>query len=476
MDFLTSRRRRQRMSAVSLNFPLPLLQFPGRGRRPSMPFQSSPSSETVAPATAEELRGWKEIAGYLGVDVRTAQRYEQEGALPVKRLEGGARGRVYAAVADIEQWKQASTQTQPWWNRVDGLRRAFFAACAAAAVLCGVVVWALWPPAGEPVRFENQGRYLVAFNANGEAIWRYPLPFEPRTEWEDTRDYGNPPIRVGDVDGDGYDDVLYWYRSRFYETPDILYCISSRGEKLWQYTPQIELRNSEESFSANYHLRAFRFLDVAPDGRPGGAAVAAFVNAWGYPAVVAVVEPDGEVRGEYAHAGHVEDLVVRDVDGDGRADVIASGFSQTHMAPTVVVLDPARLEGASVETADASLRILDRETAVGERMRLVFPATAVTTKRGIPNVAQQIHTSGDRIVIQIREFPAYGERERVRVNYIFNADMSLRAVQADENMQLAYEEARRTDPTVPILDEAELTRLQSLVKRFDNGSDAREVD
>src|SRR5205823_1837735 len=34
------------------------------------------------------LAGWKEIGRYLGVDARTAQRWERERQLPVERTEG----------------------------------------------------------------------------------------------------------------------------------------------------------------------------------------------------------------------------------------------------------------------------------------------------------------------------------------------------------------------------------------------------
>jgi hypothetical protein len=54
------------------------------------------------------LSGWKEIAGYLGKGVRTAQRYERLLALPVRRPAGKPSGSVIATKAELDGWVKAS--------------------------------------------------------------------------------------------------------------------------------------------------------------------------------------------------------------------------------------------------------------------------------------------------------------------------------------------------------------------------------
>jgi len=50
-----------------------------------------------------ELNSWKEIADRLDVSVRTAQLWENQRGLPVRRLPGG-RGRVFVRVDELEAW------------------------------------------------------------------------------------------------------------------------------------------------------------------------------------------------------------------------------------------------------------------------------------------------------------------------------------------------------------------------------------
>jgi hypothetical protein len=59
---------------------------------------------TDAPITARQrLDSWKEIADYLGRDVRTAMRWEQDG-LPVHRVPGGLRRGVFAIPDEVDAW------------------------------------------------------------------------------------------------------------------------------------------------------------------------------------------------------------------------------------------------------------------------------------------------------------------------------------------------------------------------------------
>lgn len=57
------------------------------------------------------LNGWKDIACYLGKGVRTAQRYERELGLPVRRPAHKGRSVVLAARAELDAWVQASPLT-----------------------------------------------------------------------------------------------------------------------------------------------------------------------------------------------------------------------------------------------------------------------------------------------------------------------------------------------------------------------------
>ena len=62
---------------------------------------------TESPArspTTPRLDSWKEIASYLGRDVRTVQRWEKKEALPVHRHQHDKQGTVYAFPSELDAW------------------------------------------------------------------------------------------------------------------------------------------------------------------------------------------------------------------------------------------------------------------------------------------------------------------------------------------------------------------------------------
>ncbi len=64
-----------------------------------------PAHEVRAPN--RRLDSWKEIAAFFDRDERTVKRWEKERLLPVHRLPGGSRARVYAFTQELEQWMRS---------------------------------------------------------------------------------------------------------------------------------------------------------------------------------------------------------------------------------------------------------------------------------------------------------------------------------------------------------------------------------
>ena len=50
------------------------------------------------------MKSWKDIADFLGISVRTAQRWERLYSLPVRRLPGGLHSRVFALEEELNSW------------------------------------------------------------------------------------------------------------------------------------------------------------------------------------------------------------------------------------------------------------------------------------------------------------------------------------------------------------------------------------
>lgn len=91
------------------------------------------------------LDSWKEIAAYLGREVRTVQLWEKSEGLPIHRHQHGRQGSVYAFKAEMDAWREARkavpaeeprAASSPW--RTAGLVSAVAIALATAA---GFLLW-----------------------------------------------------------------------------------------------------------------------------------------------------------------------------------------------------------------------------------------------------------------------------------------------------------------------------------------------
>ena len=101
--------------------------------------QTNSESDAVRGDPAK-LDSWKQIAVYLGREVRTVQRWEKSSGLPVRRLQHEKRGSVYAYTGELDAWIAARDPQQTEGASPDTRtpRRSRVAYLLAAATLAGV--------------------------------------------------------------------------------------------------------------------------------------------------------------------------------------------------------------------------------------------------------------------------------------------------------------------------------------------------
>jgi len=75
-----------------------------------MTYEPAGNRQGDSDGSRRRLESWKEIAAYLGRDVRTVQRWEARDQLPVHRLRHTKLGSVFAYTAEIDAWRDARDQ------------------------------------------------------------------------------------------------------------------------------------------------------------------------------------------------------------------------------------------------------------------------------------------------------------------------------------------------------------------------------
>jgi hypothetical protein len=114
---------------------------------------------------------------------------------------------------------------------------------------------------------------------------------------------------------------------------------------------------------------AVRVLKATDKSSPR-IVVSSIHDTW-WPSQIAVLDSHGKTISEYWHSGGLAYMVLADLDGDGREEIIAAGVSEYDHQATLVMLDPDQVYGASTEERPEYQ--IHGMGAAHERLRLLFP-------------------------------------------------------------------------------------------------------
>jgi hypothetical protein len=243
---------------------------------------------------------------------------------------------------------------------------------AAITVLCIVAYISVRMLAGDrrPQSGRMDGATLTILNAEGKELWSKSFPEGFSTDWYYDKAAGTR-VWFADLEGKGHTSVLFSYlaASGPQSHGTTLTCYSDRGKERWRWTPGRELPELAGS-PATFRTRALVVLK-ATDTKPLRIVVASIHEIW-WPSQIALLGSNGKTISEYWHSGGLDSMVLADLDGDGREEIIATGVANgyDHQA-TLVVLDPDRVFGASTEVRP-EFQIHGMGVAQ-ERLRMLFP-------------------------------------------------------------------------------------------------------
>ncbi len=275
-----------------------------------------------------------------------------------------------------------------------GARRGLKLAASIAAIgIVGYVAIRVLAAHDQPKSGRLDGSTLTIVNAEGKELWRKAFPDGFSTDWYHGMNLATH-IWFGDLEGKGHTSVLFVHSPASNpQSPhsSTVICYSDRGKEKWRWTPGRELPELAGS-PATYATHAVGVLK-ATEKRPPRIVVLSQHDPW-WPSQIAILDANGKTMSEYWHSGGLSSMVLADLDGDGREEVIAAGASEYDHQATLMVLDPDRVFGASTEVRPG-FQIHGMGVAQ-ERLRLLFPrsdlnralfqfnmATELTVKQGV---------------------------------------------------------------------------------------------
>ncbi len=335
------------------------------------------------------LSSWKEIADFLGVDERTCQRWEQRFGLPIQRMGGAAKSRVFADKSDLERWRRtvsvggkdplasetaapaapladsAPSPRKPALSSRKPARLPVFLIAAVAAILLAAYILSRYVFFDRrPADFHIDGSALVVTNAEGRALWRhdtgygdllaeayYRLRFQERRA--DAKEYGMmelPMLMMRDIDRDGNLEVFFAPRRTDNPTKGEFLCFDSRGRLRWRRDTGKAVQSGGKPFPSVSTFIGFDLKDLDGDGFDEVVTVSCSWND--YPTRLLILDRDGTIKGEYWNGGNIRQIEYADLNGDGRPEMVLGGLYNEFDQPYLLVLDPADVRGCSPQGPD----------------------------------------------------------------------------------------------------------------------------
>ncbi|HSA96585.1 MAG TPA: hypothetical protein VLJ16_11060 [Acidobacteriota bacterium] len=418
------------------------------------------------------LRSWKEIAAYLGVDIRTCHRWEDQRGMPVHRIEGAEKkSPVFAYKDELDAWfkdtyKASDTavfkvkKRSPWKKWALG--------GAGVIVLAGAFLREgrlLKKP--QPADFGIEGSFLVIRDKTGRELWRwdtgmedlkpesfYRAAFQHRTH----HDNGNilPAIIIKDIDKDGSNEVLFAPKGANDQTGEgWLYCYDRKGEKRWEYRVDKELRCGGTVYSPDYRIAGFHTHDLVGDGKC--EIVVESFHAPNWPCQLALLDASGKKLGEYWNAGYLRDVAYWDLDGDGRDELIVVGVNKEYRSGCLIVFDPRRIGGSSPQTGAFACEGLGLGT---ELYYVVTPPTEVTEALG-PYTA-------DLYLLDVTENKRIRATSSLGLMYEFDFDLKPLQVGPGDGFKILVQRLAAEGKITGVLDDAYLRGILAGI-RYWNG-------
>jgi len=343
------------------------------------------------------LSSWKEVAAYLGVTVRTAQKWEAERGLPVRRLPGG-RSRVVVSAEELDAWLRApGAEAPPPVPGAAGNARRF----VRVGILFGVFLLALAVAGAAYFSFERVpagwrvvGDALVVVDVRGRTLWTKTFGY-PLDDYQKLSAERLNMGWVGDLDGDGEPEVLFLAHSRAAGSP-MVYCYSRSGALRWTFQPGQTAHGFSEEYHPPYNPENVIVFRVRGAVR---IAVASVHHTW-FPSQIALLSGDGKLLGEYWHAGHLNHLAVAEASRGRRPLLFAGGIANGYRRAALVALDPERFGGVSREE-NPEYRLPG--PPAHEVIRVLFPRSCINRVKEPFNGVTSLRVTPTELLVGVRE-------------------------------------------------------------------------
>jgi len=224
---------------------------------------------------------------------------------------------------------------------------------------------------------------LLALNENKVTLWKHQL--------KNSVEPGSLTQELVDLDGDQKKEILVSvnYKGAGKQNSEV-FLFEQNGRLRWSYQPGKRIKTLTDEFTNNFITSIIGAWNFRKDSPEKFILVLANHVTW-YPTQITLLNPSGQVIGEYWQVGHLgkDSLVVEDVDEDGWNEIILGGTNNDFQSACLLVLDPRKVEGCSPSSGNPEFQFLGLPPGTQEYY-ILFPRTTLNQVMALRNYARQV--------------------------------------------------------------------------------------
>ncbi|MBN2409788.1 MAG: hypothetical protein JXE07_08625, partial [Candidatus Aminicenantes bacterium] len=230
------------------------------------------------------LSSWKEIARYLDCDERTCRRWEMSFGLPVHRMDGAPKSRVYAYKDELDAWRK---------DRLNGISnkngeesagtkkrrlitsKSLLWLLPLLAVIVAAATFFFRSSPSEPSEFRIQGPKLIILDDKGKELWvfdtglpnlqdekAYRAQFQVKSFATDLGIPHLPCLLMKDINRDGKVEVLFSTQAKDDMTGEgEIFCFGAGGNQVWHQKVGRQVEFGGRTYSADFRVGGFDTVD-----------------------------------------------------------------------------------------------------------------------------------------------------------------------------------------------------------------------
>ncbi|MGD2085483.1 MAG: hypothetical protein PVH61_04785 [Candidatus Aminicenantes bacterium] len=454
----------------------------------------------------DKLDTWQEIANYLDCDIRTCQRNEKEFGLPVYRQKGKKKSRVHAFKNELDEWLEKNSEkiadvkndslkenatviennslqeketviedksSQGIEILQEKNNRFLEYYIGIPIVLIAIIVFFILinQKTSQPADFRIVNSKLIVLDEKGNELWRYDTGIENLANEKLYRDHYQfkridgknefnqfPFIIIKDVNKDGSNEVLFSTQTQDEIGEGLLCFFDFRGKILWSFQGGRQLTYGEKVYS-DYRIQGMEVCDMDNDGN--FRIIVISIHRPMFPTQLVVLDLQGNIIGEYWNSGHFNDLHFKDLNGDGRKEIIAAGMNNEYDKGCVVVFDSRDVRGGSPQK-EPYYKCNELKPG-SEKYYILFPRTDVDQDElAVGNCWRITALKSGHIWVTLKFNNIFFE---------FNNDFELQgSIQTSHKFELLHQKAVKAGEITSTLDDQYIKDLASRLLYY-NGKD-----